>query len=62
MDTSNGVKKGDLMVAVEADDIRKETNAKLTMKEHGARKFEEFRDMWDTEIWSVSKDEVPQIR
>ena len=62
VDTSNGVKKGDLMVAVEADDIRKETRAKLTMKEYGARKFEEFRDMWDTEIWTIPQDEVPQTR
>lgn len=62
VDTSQGVMKGDLMVAVEADDIRKETKAKLTMKEYGARKFEEFRDMWDTEIWSVPQDEVPQAR
>ena len=62
VDTSNGVKKGDVMVAVEAEDIRKETKAKLTMKEYGARKFEEFRDMWDTEVWSVPQDEVPQTQ
>lgn len=60
VDTSKGVNKGDLMVAVEADDIRKETKARLTMKEFGARKFEEFRDSWDTEVWSVSRDEVVQ--
>lgn len=62
VDTSRGINKGDLMVAVEANDIRKETKAKLTMKEYGARKFEEFRDMWDTEIWDVSKEEIPQTR
>jgi hypothetical protein len=62
VDTSKGVKKGDLMVAVETDDIRKETKARRTMKEYGARKFEEFRDMWDTEIWSPPQDEVPQPR
>src|SRR6266540_3820366 len=60
VDTSKGINKGDVMVAVEADDIRKETKAKLTMKEYGARKFEEFRDTWDTDIWSVSGDNVPQ--
>ncbi len=60
VDTSTGIKKGDMMVAVETDDIRKETKAKLTMKEYGARKFEEFRDMWDTEIWSPLQDEIPQ--
>jgi hypothetical protein len=30
------------------------------MKEYGAVKFEEFRDTWDTEIWSVYDEEVPQ--
>ncbi len=56
------INKDKVMVAVEADDIRKETKAKMTMKEYGARKFEEFRDTWDTEIWSDSADNVPQTR
>jgi hypothetical protein len=60
VDTSHGVKQGDLMLAVEANDIRRETKARLTMKEYGAVKFEEFRDTWDTEIWSVCQEEVPQ--
>jgi len=60
VDTSKGINKGDMMVAVEADDIRKETKAKLTMKEYGARKFEEFREKWDSDIWSVYKEEAPQ--
>jgi hypothetical protein len=59
---SQDVNKGDLMVAVETNDIRKETKAKLTMKEYGARRFEEFRDTWDTEVWSVSQKEVPQTQ
>ena len=62
VNTAQSVNKGDLMLAVEADDIRKETKAKLTMKEYGARKFEEFRDTWDTEIWSVARNDVPQTR
>lgn len=41
------------MLAVETDDMRKETKAKLTMKEYGAVKFEEFREKWDTDVWSV---------
>jgi hypothetical protein len=53
------INKDNVMVAVEADDIRKETKAKLTMKEYGAEKFEEFRDSWNTEVWSVSGDNVP---
>jgi hypothetical protein len=62
VDTSQNVNKGDLMLAVETDDIRKETKAKMTMKEYGARKFEEFRDTWDTEIWSVAREDAPQAR
>jgi hypothetical protein len=60
VDTSKGIDKGDMMIAVETNDIRKETKAKLTMKEYGARKFEEFREKWDSEIWSVYKGEAPQ--
>ncbi len=60
VNTSKGIDRGDFMVAVEADDIRKETKARLTMKEYGAIKFEEFREKWDTDIWSVYKDEAPQ--
>jgi len=60
VDTSKGISAGDFMLAVEANDIRKETKARLTMKEYGARRFEEFRDSWNTEIWSVSRDEIPQ--
>ncbi len=60
VDTFKGVNKGDLMIAVETDDIRKETKARLTMKEYGARKFEEFREKWDPEIWSVYKEEAPR--
>jgi hypothetical protein len=45
--------QGDYMLAVQTDDMRRETKAKLTMKEYGAVKFEEFREKWDTEVWSV---------
>ncbi len=48
------------MLALETSDIRKETRARLTMKEYSAVKFEEFRDTWDTEIWSVFDEEAPQ--
>ena len=48
------------MVAVQTDDIRRETKARLTMKEYGAVKFEEFRNMWDTEVWSVFEEKAPQ--
>lgn len=49
------------MLAVQTDDIRKETKAKLTMKEYGAVKFEEFREKWDSDIWSLfDEKQVPQ--
>ncbi len=54
------INKDNVMLAVETDDIRKETKAKLTMKEYGAQKFEEFRDTWDTETWSTPGDHAPQ--
>ncbi len=54
------VNKDNVMLAVETDDIRTETKAKLTMKEHGAQKFEEFRDTWDAETWSTPEENVPQ--
>lgn len=49
------------MVAVQTDDMRNETKAKLTMKEYGAVRFEEFREKWDTDVWSVlDEKQVPQ--
>ena len=54
------VNKDNVMLAVETDDIRTETKAKLTMKEYGAQKFEEFRDTWDAETWSTPEENVPQ--
>lgn len=49
------------MLAVQTDDMRKETKAKLTMKEYGAVKFEEFREKWDSDFWSVfDEQQVPQ--
>lgn len=60
VDTGQTANKGDLMLAVEANDSRRETKARSIMKEYRAVKFEEFRDTWDTEIWSVYDEEVPQ--
>jgi hypothetical protein len=51
VDTS-GKGDGNFMLAVQTDDMRRETKAKLTMKEYGALRFEEFREQWDTEVWS----------
>lgn len=60
VDTAQAPNKGDLMLAVETNDIRPETKARSVMKEYGALKFEEFHDTWDTEVWSVFDEEVPQ--
>jgi hypothetical protein len=58
VDTTQAADKGDLMLAVETNDMRRETKARSVMKEYGAVKFEEFRNAWDTEIWSVFDEEV----
>jgi hypothetical protein len=35
----------------------------MTMKEYGAVKFEEFREKWDSDIWSVfDEKQMPQTR
>ena len=49
----------DESVAGALEALRKTDIAKRVMI-GGAIKFEEFREKWDTEIWSVYKDEAPQ--
>lgn len=61
VDTGQAADKGDLMLAVETNDLRRESKATAVMKEYGAVNFEEFRDSWDTEIWSVYDEEIPQV-
>jgi hypothetical protein len=54
-------KGNNFMLAVQTDDMRKETKAKLTMREYGAVKFEEFREKWDSDVWSVFEEKkIPQ--
>jgi len=60
IDTPQIANKGDLMVAVQTNDIRRETRARTTMKENGAVRFEEFREKWDTEVWSEFKEQASQ--
>lgn len=60
VDTHQRANKGDIMLAVQADDRNRETRARSTMQEYGAVRFEEFRENWDTEVWSVFDEEVPQ--
>lgn len=58
VDTTHQASKGDLMLAVQTNDMRRETKARSTLKEHGAIRFEEFREKWDTEVWSVFEEEA----
>lgn len=60
VDSSQEPNKGDLMLAVQTNDMRRETKARSTMKEYGAVRFEEFREKWDTEVWSVFEEEASQ--
>lgn len=60
VDTLQQANKGDLMLAVLTNDMRKEARARQTMKEYGAVKIDEFRETWDTEVWSVFDEEASQ--
>lgn len=51
--TPPGTRKGDLMLAVQAEEDSQKSKARHTMKEHGAVKFEEFRENWDAKVWSL---------
>lgn len=62
VDTGQTANKGDLMLAVQANDTRREALARSTMQEYGAVQFEEFKENWDTEVWSVFDEEVSQTR
>jgi hypothetical protein len=58
IDTPQIANKGDLMVAVQTNDMRRETKARSTMKEYGAVWFDEFREKWDTDVWSEFEEEA----
>jgi len=62
VDTAQEASKGDLLLAVEADDPSRVNKVKSTMREYGAVSFEEFKDQWDPEVWSVLNEETPQVR
>jgi hypothetical protein len=46
-------RRGDLMLAVPADDERRASEARSTMQEHGAYAFDEFHENWDRTVWSL---------
>jgi hypothetical protein len=62
VDTPQEANKGDLMLAVQADDTERGSKARSIMEKNGALRFEEFKDSWDSEIWSVLNQETPQVR
>ena len=62
VDTAQEASKGDLLLAVEADDASRVNKLKSTMRENGAVSFEEFKDQWDPEVWSILNEETLQVR
>ena len=50
------------MLAVQTNDTDREANVRSIWKEYGASKFEEFKEQWDPEVWSVFNEESPQVR
>ena len=60
MDTTQEASNGGLMVAVQANDSGRETKVRSTLKEYGAFRFEQFRDQWDPDVWSLDR-ETPQV-
>lgn len=62
VDTLQDANKGDLMLAVEENDTRKGGRARSIMKKYGAVRFEEFKEQWDPDVWSVFDEHSPQVR
>jgi hypothetical protein len=62
IDTAQEPTKGDLLLAVQADDSVRRNQVKSSMQENGAVNLEEFSDGWDREIWSVMEEETSQVR
>ena len=60
VDTLQRANKGDLMLAVHTNDIQKKAKARTTLKEHGAKRFEEFSESWDAEVWSEFREELAE--
>lgn len=62
VDITHQPTKGDLLLAVQADDSARANQVKSMLKEYGALHFEEFTDKWDAEIWSVLDEKSSQVR
>jgi hypothetical protein len=54
--------KGDLLLAVQANDSARANQVKSTMEENGAIDFEEFNERWDPEIWSIVDEKSSEVR
>ena len=62
LDTFQQANKGDLLLAVQADSSTRINKVKSTMQENGAVSLEEFKDNWDTEIWSLLDEQTSQVQ
>ena len=62
VDTPQVASKGDVMLAVQADNAATEARARSIMREYGAVRFEEFKEKWDNEVWSVLNEGTPQVQ
>lgn len=60
VDNIQGADPGDLMLAVQENDARKGGQARAIMKKYGAVRFEEFKEQWDPEVWSVFDEQSTQ--
>ena len=61
VDTSQPASKGDVMLATGRRHCQV-NKVKPTMKQYGAVCFEEFKDQWDPEVWSIFTEEASQVR
>ncbi|HEX6269126.1 MAG TPA: hypothetical protein VFZ43_02730 [Anaerolineales bacterium] len=58
--TSRGIKRGGVLVVVNAEDAREET-AKRVMKENGALDLENLTEKWDTKVWDEFRQVEPSV-
>lgn len=62
VDAPQSASKGDLMLAVQANDTGSENKARSIMTDHGAVGFEKFKENWDPEVWSELDEQASQVR
>jgi hypothetical protein len=60
VNTDQIANKGDIMLAVQADDRREKAKVRALLRERGAFRFEEFSESWDQEVWSDFREELAE--